>query len=158
MSTVIVTGGAGYIGSHTCVELHAAGYDVVVVDDLRNAQAESLRRIERISGRAVDFRRVDVSNEAELARIFESRRDIAGVIHFAGLKSVGDSVSQPLEYFSVNLGSTLSLVRCMDRAGCRNLVRHSGIAPMVAQRWLWCLLAVTRWAPTNTTMKSRHMQ
>jgi UDP-glucose 4-epimerase len=125
MSTVIVTGGAGYIGSHTCVELHAAGYDVVVVDDLRNAQAESLRRIERISGRAVEFHRVDVADEPALARIFESRKDLAGVIHFAGLKSVGDSVAQPLEYFSVNLGSTLSLLRAMDRAGCRNLVFSS---------------------------------
>lgn len=125
MSTVIVTGGAGYIGSHTCVELLAAGYDVVVVDDLRNARAESLRRIEKISGRKVSFHRVDVADDAALLPIFRAQNDLAGVIHFAGLKSVGDSVSQPLEYFSVNLGSTLSLLRCMDAAGCRNLVFSS---------------------------------
>ena len=125
MSTVIVTGGAGYIGSHTCVELLAAGYDVVVVDDLRNARAESLRRIEKISGRKVSFHRVDVADDAALLPVLKAQKDLAGVIHFAGLKSVGDSVSQPLEYFSVNLGSTLSLLRCMDAAGCRNLVFSS---------------------------------
>ena len=125
MSTVVVTGGAGYIGSHTCVELLAAGYDVVVVDDLRNARAESLRRIEKISGRKVSFHRIDVADEAALLPVLKAQRDLAGVIHFAGLKAVGDSVARPLEYFSVNLGSTLSLLRCMDAVGCRNLVFSS---------------------------------
>ena len=127
MSSVIVTGGAGFIGSHTCVELLAEGYDVVVLDDLRNARTESLRRIERIAGRPVEFHRVDLCDEPALRRVIEScaRRDLAGVIHFAGLKAVGDSVARPLEYFSVNLGSTLNLLQCLDRIGCRNLVFSS---------------------------------
>ena len=93
--TILVTGGAGYIGSHTCVELLDAGYDVVVVDNLSNSSRESLRRVEEITGKTVAFHPVDICDRVGLSKVFE-RYNIEAVVHFAGLKAVGESVSQPL--------------------------------------------------------------
>ncbi len=124
MTRVLVTGGAGYIGSHTCVELLAGGYDLVVVDNLCNSSEESLRRVEELAGRRLELRRVDLRDEEALDAVFaEGRFD--SVIHFAGLKAVGESVTMPVEYYHNNVGGTLSLLRCMKRHGVDTLVFSS---------------------------------
>jgi UDP-glucose 4-epimerase len=124
MARILVTGGAGYIGSHTCVELLAEGHDVVVVDDYSNSKPEALARVQEIAGRKLAFHEADVCDEAALHRIFEASR-IDAVIHFAGLKAVGESVEKPLEYYRVNLGSTVALCRVMAAHGVKRLVFSS---------------------------------
>jgi UDP-glucose 4-epimerase len=124
MQTILVTGGAGYIGSHTCVELLEAGMDVVVVDNLDNGSVAALQAVGEITGREVAFYQVDVADGVALAEVF-ARHDIDGVIHFAGLKAVGESVADPLRYYRVNLGSTLTLVETMDAHGVDTLVFSS---------------------------------
>ena len=121
---VLVTGGAGYIGSHTCVELIEAGYEPVVIDNLCNSSAESLNRVKRITGREVPFYEGDVRNGELLNTIF-SEHEIACVIHFAGLKAVGESVAKPLEYYENNLCSTMTLCRVMDRCGVKKIIFSS---------------------------------
>jgi len=121
---VLVTGGAGYIGSHTCVELLNAGHDVVVVDNLSNSSAESLRRVEQITGRAVKLEMVDIRNKSALDLIF-SEEHFDAVIHFAGLKAVGESVSQPLRYYQNNVEGTLTLCEVMAKYQVFNLVFSS---------------------------------
>lgn len=111
-STILVTGGAGYIGSHTCVELLEAGYQVVVVDNLVNSDPEALRRVEKIAGKSLAFHEVDLRDAAGLRAIFAQYRFDA-VIHFAGLKAVGESVSKPAEYYDNNVYGTLVLTRVM---------------------------------------------
>ena len=96
---ILVTGGAGFIGSHTCVELIDAGYGVIVADNLVNSCYESLRRVERITGKSVEFYNIDVSREEELRALFGRNSGIWAVIHFAGLKAVGESVEKPLDYY-----------------------------------------------------------
>ena len=114
--TVLVTGGTGYIGSHTCLELLEKGWDVVAVDNLSNSSPESLRRVSELTGRPLPFFPLDLRDETALGQIF-GRYAFDGVIHFAGLKAVGESVAQPLEYYGNNLQSTVSLCRAMVRAG-----------------------------------------
>ena len=121
---VFVTGGAGYIGSHTCVELLQAGYTPIVVDNLCNSNAESLRRVERITGKTVTFIEGDIRDESVLSTVF-SQYDIACVIHFAGLKAVGESVAKPLAYYENNLCSTLTLCRVMAQYGVKKLIFSS---------------------------------
>ena len=121
---VLVTGGAGYIGSHTCVELLERGYGVVVVDNLVNSSERSLERVQQITGKALDFYKTDVRDRAALDRIFE-KHDIGCVIHFAGLKAVGESVTMPLEYYDNNLYSTITLCRAMKEHGVRDIVFSS---------------------------------
>jgi UDP-glucose 4-epimerase len=122
--TILVTGGAGYIGSHTCVELIEAGYIVVVIDNLSNSSPEALNRVEKITGTAPVFIEGDVRDPALLASIF-SQHSIAAVIHFAGLKAVGESCQMPLAYYDNNLGSTITLCQEMEKAGVKNLVFSS---------------------------------
>ena len=122
--TLLVTGGAGYIGSHTCVELLQAGYGVVVADNLCNSRREVFGRIERIAGRAVTFHECDVRDAAALRGIFREYA-IDAVLHFAGLKAVGESVDRPIEYYDNNVGGTLALCRAMAEAGVRRLVFSS---------------------------------
>jgi UDP-glucose 4-epimerase len=124
MSNILVTGGAGYIGSHTVVELLNAGHQVVIVDNLCNSSAKVLDRIEALAGKNFSFMQADVRDGAALDRIFAEHR-IDGVIHFAGLKAVGESVAQPLRYFDNNVGSTLALLQAMDRANLRRIVFSS---------------------------------
>lgn len=125
MAVTLVTGGAGYIGSHTCVELLGAGQEVVVVDDLSNASYEAVRRIEELGGkRLAAFVEGDVRDRAVLARAF-SEHEVAAVIHFAAKKAVGESVSQPLAYYDNNLQGLLSVLQAMDAAGCRRMVFSS---------------------------------
>ena len=123
--TVLVTGGAGFIGSHTCVELISAGYDIVVADNLINSSEESLRRVEHITGREVTFYKIDVSCREKLDALFAENGDIESVMHFAGLKAVGESVIKPLEYYSNNLTCTLVLLGVMRERGVRNFVFSS---------------------------------
>jgi UDP-glucose 4-epimerase len=123
-ASVLVTGGAGYIGSHACVELLGAGYSVVVVDNLSNSKQESLRRIEKIAGKAVHFYRCDIRDKAALSAIFQ-RETIGSVMHFAGLKAVGESCSQPLRYYHNNVYGTLVLIEAMAEAGVKKLVFSS---------------------------------
>lgn len=122
---VLVTGGAGYIGSHTCVELLAAGHDVLVVDNLCNSSEEAVRRVERISGRAVPFRKLDLLDADGVDRVFREHPGIDAVIHFAGLKSVGESVADPLGYYRNNLVGTMNLLSAMKAYGVRVLIFSS---------------------------------
>ncbi|NMG29066.1 UDP-glucose 4-epimerase GalE [Aromatoleum evansii] len=125
MSTVLVTGGAGYIGSHTCVALLEAGHDVVVVDNLCNSKRAALDRVERIAGRALrGFYCSDVRDAGALARVF-AEQSVDAVIHFAALKAVGESVAKPLAYYENNIGGLLVLLEAMDAAGVRRLVFSS---------------------------------
>jgi len=121
---VLVTGGAGYIGSHTCVELLERGYGVVVADNLVNSSAKSLERVQQITGKSLDFYEIDIRDRAALDRIFE-KHDIGCAIHFAGLKAVGESVAMPLEYYDNNLNSTITLCRSMKDHGVKNIVFSS---------------------------------
>ena len=121
---VLVTGGAGYIGSHTCVELIAAGHEPVVIDNLCNSNPESLNRVKQITGKEVPFYEGDVRDERLLNTIF-SEHDIGCVIHFAGLKAVGESVAKPLEYYENNLCSTMTLCRVMGKRGVKRIVFSS---------------------------------
>ncbi|WP_295431046.1 UDP-glucose 4-epimerase GalE [uncultured Thiodictyon sp.] len=121
---VLITGGAGYIGSHTCVEMLAAGHELVVVDNLCNSKEESLRRVREIAGRGFDFVRADLRDRAALDAIFRAQ-PIAAVVHFAGLKAVGESVQMPLEYYDNNIGGTLTLCRAMAAAGVKAIVFSS---------------------------------
>ena len=122
--TVLVTGGMGYIGSHTCVELLEQGMDVVVVDNLVNSSAEAGKRVEQITGRPLKFYQMDVRDRAGLDRIFTEQK-IDCVIHFAGLKAVGESVQMPLEYYDNNLGSTITLCEAMRDHGVRQIIFSS---------------------------------
>lgn len=124
MSTLLITGGAGYIGSHTIVELLQAGHEVVSIDNYVNSSPQALRRVERIAGRRVTRIEGDVRDAAALDRIF-AQHAIDGVIHFAALKAVGESVARPLAYYDNNVGGALSLLAAMERAGVRRLVFSS---------------------------------
>ncbi len=124
MSTILVTGGAGYIGTHTVLELLNAGQRVVVVDNLDNSSAEALRRVERITGRSIDFHLLDLLDRSAIDLVFKRHR-IDAVIHFAGLKAVGESTQVPLRYYHNNLTGTLHLLEAMKGAGCKTLVFSS---------------------------------
>ncbi|MBQ8953006.1 MAG: UDP-glucose 4-epimerase GalE [Clostridia bacterium] len=121
---ILLTGGAGYIGSHTCVELLEAGYDVVSVDNYCNSQPEALRRVETITGKKVTAYEADVCDKAALETIFAAEKPDA-VIHFAGLKAVGESVEKPLSYYRNNIDSTLALLETMKKYGCTRIVFSS---------------------------------
>ncbi|MGP4074890.1 UDP-glucose 4-epimerase GalE [Halobacillus sp. K22] len=122
--TVLVTGGAGYIGSHTCVELLNAGHDIVVIDNFSNSHPEALKRVKEITGKTFHTYSIDILDEDGLARIF-TEHEITAVIHFAGLKAVGESVSEPLWYYSNNVIGTILLCEVMKRNGVKNLVFSS---------------------------------
>ena len=122
--SILVTGGAGYIGSHTCIELLNAGYDVVVVDNLYNSCEESLRRVQKITGKELKFYKADILDKEALTQIFE-KESIDSVIHFAGLKAVGESVAKPLEYYHNNITGTLHLCEVMRDFGVKNIVFSS---------------------------------
>ncbi|KVU84887.1 UDP-glucose 4-epimerase [Burkholderia ubonensis] len=122
--TILVTGGAGYIGSHTAVELLDHGYDVVIVDNLVNSKAESVRRVAQITGKTPAFHQVDVCDEAALGKVFDAH-PITGVIHFAALKAVGESVAKPLEYYRNNIGGLLTVLKVMRERNVKQFVFSS---------------------------------
>ena len=121
---VLVTGGAGYIGSHTVVEMLNAGYEIVVIDNLDNSSKESLCRVEKITGKSVKFYENDVRDKGALRKIFNENK-IEAVIHFAGLKAVGESVREPIKYYTNNLESTLSLIEVMTEFNVKKIVFSS---------------------------------
>ena len=124
MGSILVTGGAGFIGSHCCVELLESGYEVIIMDNLFNSKEESVNRIQQITGKPVTFYRTDMLDLPGMEQIF-SAHHIDAVIHFAGLKAVGESVAKPLEYYHNNLTGTLLLLQAMGKYGCKKLVFSS---------------------------------
>ena len=124
MSTILVTGGAGFIGSHTCVELLNSGYDVVVLDNLSNSSEESLRRVQKITGKSLKFYEGDIADKELVGKILDENK-IFAVIHFAGLKAVGESVAKPWEYYENNIAGTLTLVDVMRKHGVKNIIFSS---------------------------------
>ena len=122
---ILVTGGAGFIGSHTCIELLNNGNEVVVVDNLYNANKKSLEVVERVTGKKVTFYEVDIRDEAKLDEVFEKEGNIYGVIHFAGLKAVGESCQLPLKYYDNNVAGTTTLCRVMEKHNCKNIIFSS---------------------------------
>ena len=124
MANILVTGGAGFIGSHTCVELLEAGYDIIVVDNFSNSKPEALNRIKMITGRDFKFYEADILDLDAMNRIFDEN-SIDAVIHFAGLKAVGESVQKPVEYYHNNITGTLMLIKAMRAHGCKRIVFSS---------------------------------
>lgn len=122
--SILITGGAGYIGSHTCIEMLNAGFDIVVIDNLDNSSSESLKRVEKITGKNVKFYKEDVRNREALKKIF-SENSIEAVIHFAGLKAVGESVREPVMYYDNNLINTIVLIEVMNEFGVKKIVFSS---------------------------------
>ncbi len=122
--SILVTGGAGFIGSHTCVELLEAGYDTIILDNLCNSKSESVKRIKEITGKDVKFYECDIRDREGLDKIF-AENNIEAVIHFAGLKAVGESCEKPLEYYDNNIGGTVILCEAMKAAGCKKIVFSS---------------------------------
>ena len=121
---ILVTGGAGYIGSHTVVELLGIGKEVVVVDNLCNSSEKSLERVKEITGKDIKFYKADILDRAALEEIFENE-NIESCIHFAGLKAVGESVAKPWEYYNNNITGTLVLLDVMKKYGCKNIIFSS---------------------------------
>lgn len=124
MGKILVTGGSGFIGSHTVVELLNSGYEVIVIDNLSNSSEESLKRVKKITGKDVKFYKEDLLNEQAVYDIFE-KEDISSVIHFAALKAVGESCKIPLAYFNNNITGTLNLLKAMEKYGVKSLVFSS---------------------------------
>lgn len=121
---ILVTGGAGYIGSHTCIELIKAGFEVVVVDNLCNSSLESLKRVEHLAGHSIPFYKTDIRDKVALTQIFR-QHSFDGVIHFAGLKAVGESVKYPIDYYDINVEGSLTLIKVMREFNCKMLVFSS---------------------------------
>ena len=124
MKTILVTGGAGYIGSHTCVELLNSGYNVIVMDNFSNSKPEVIKRVERIAGKSIKLYETDMLDYDKVCRIFEENR-ISAVIHFAGLKAVGESCEKPAAYYYNNICGIMEIIRAMIKYGCNKLVFSS---------------------------------
>lgn len=124
MSTILLAGGAGYIGSHTAVELLAAGYEVIIADNYDNSCPEAVKRVKEISGKKVKVYELDIKDGDKLSAVFSENR-IDAVIHFAGLKAVGESVAKPVLYYRNNIDTTLTLLECMNKAGVKNIIFSS---------------------------------
>ncbi len=122
--SILVTGGAGYIGSHTCIELLNAGYDIVIVDNFYNSKREALNRIAELSGKSFAFYECDIRDKKGMTKVFQQEK-IDAVIHFAGLKAVGESCQKPIEYYDNNIGGTLTLCEVMKENGCKKIVFSS---------------------------------
>ena len=145
---ILITGGCGYIGSHTCIEMLNAGYDVVVIDNYYNSKPEALDRVKELAGKDFPFYNCDIRDEEGLRKVFSAHK-IDAVIHFAGLKAVGESVEKPLEYYDNNVNGTLVMYRVMKEFGCKRIVFSSSAtvyggvnAPYI---WLNCPNGMGSW-------------
>lgn len=145
---ILVTGGAGYIGSHTCVELLENHYEVIIVDNLCNSSEKAVQRIEEISGKKVTFYKADLLDKEKLNAIFD-KEDIGTVIHFAGLKAVGESVTMPVEYYYNNLTGALNLVDCMRTHGVKNIIFSSSATVYGAPAFIPITEECPKGSPTN---------
>ncbi|MCQ2510509.1 MAG: UDP-glucose 4-epimerase GalE [Lachnospiraceae bacterium] len=154
---ILVTGGAGYIGSHTCVELLNAGYDVVVVDNLYNASEKSLARIKEITGKDLTFYKADITDAAAMNDVFEKEQDVNCVIHFAGLKAVGESVAKPLEYYQNNIAGTLTLCQAMRDHGVKNIIFSSSATVYGDPAFIPITEQCPKGTPTNPYGWTKHM-
>lgn len=123
--SILVSGGAGYIGSHTVLKLLENGYEVVVFDNLSNSSEESLNRVQKLAGKSLKFYKADMLDKAAIDRIFDENPDITALIHFAGLKAVGESVAKPIEYYKNNIGGTITLLESMKEHGVKNIIFSS---------------------------------
>lgn len=148
MKTILLAGGAGYIGSHTAVELLNCGYNVVIVDNYSNSSPEAINRIEKITGKKVIAYEADVKDKVLLSKIFEENK-IDAVIHFAGLKAVGESVSKPIEYYRNNIDTTLSLLECMREYGTNSIIFSSSATVYGAENPIPYLETMKRGTCTN---------
>lgn len=153
---ILVTGGAGYIGSHTCVELLDAGYDVVVVDNLYNASAKSIDRIKEITGKDLTFYEADILDYDKMDEIF-AKEQVDCVIHFAGLKAVGESVAKPLEYYKNNISGTLTLCEAMRKNGCKNIIFSSSATVYGDPAFIPITEECPKGTPTNPYGWTKHM-
>lgn len=153
---VLVTGGAGYIGSHTCVELLNAGYEVTVVDNLCNSSEKALQRVEKITGKNLKFYKEDVGNFEKLDNIFKAEK-VDVVIHFAGLKAVGESVEKPVEYYENNILSTLSLVKAMRKNNVKNIIFSSSATVYGNPKFLPITEECPKGTPTNPYGWTKYM-
>ena len=124
MKKILITGGAGYIGSHTLIELDKAGYEFVVYDNLSNSSKESIKRVEKIVNKTISFEQGDIRDKESLRKVFTEYK-IDSVIHFAGLKAVGESVAKPIEYYDNNVSGTLKLLEVMKEFNCKKIVFSS---------------------------------
>ncbi len=154
---ILVTGGAGYIGSHTCVELLQAGYDVVVVDNLYNASRKSLDRIKEITGKDLSFYEADITDAAAMNEVFEKEQGVDCVIHFAGLKAVGESVAKPLEYYQNNIAGTLTLCDAMRNHGVKNIIFSSSATVYGDPAFIPITEECPKGTPTNPYGWTKHM-
>ena len=153
---ILVTGGAGYIGSHTCVELLDAGYEVAVVDNLYNSSEKSIERIKQITGRDLTFYKADIQDYDALDKIFEAE-NVDCVIHFAGLKAVGESVEKPLEYYKNNINGTLVLCEVMRNHGCKNIIFSSSATVYGDPAFIPITEKCPKGTPTNPYGWTKHM-
>lgn len=153
--TIMVTGGAGYIGSHTCVELLKAGFDVVVIDNLCNSSIISLKKVEEITGKSLVLHELDIRNKEGLKKVFQ-QYPIDAIIHFAGLKAVGESVSKPLKYYDNNVNGTLSLLECARDAGVYSFV-FSSSATVYGDPEIFPVTETARLSVTNPYGRSKLM-
>jgi len=153
---ILVTGGAGYIGSHTCVELLLAGYDVVVVDNLYNSSEKSIERIKEITGKDVKFYNADICDISSMNDIFDAE-NIDCVIHFAGLKAVGESVAKPLEYYNNNISGTIVLCDVMRNHGVKNIIFSSSATVYGDPAFIPITEECPKGAPTNPYGWTKHM-
>lgn len=154
---ILVTGGAGYIGSHTCVELLEAGYDVVVIDNLYNASEKSLERVKQITGKAVTFYNADITDAEAMNAVFEKEPGVDCVIHFAGLKAVGESVAKPLEYYQNNIAGTLTLCDAMRKHGVKNIIFSSSATVYGDPVFIPITEECPKGTPTNPYGWTKHM-
>ena len=145
---VLLTGGTGYIGSHTAVELINAGEDVIIVDNLNNSQEDVIKKIKQITGKEVKFYKADILDKDALDKIF-TENEIDAVIHFAGLKAVGESVKKPLEYYHNNIVGTLTLLEVMKKHNCKRIVFSSSATVYGDQEVSKCVETMGRKTPTN---------